>query len=235
MDMEKKKIKWWLPLTVIVVLAVFALYEDPAWLSTEAEITPILVIDAGHGGMDGGAVASDGTKESGINLDIALRLEALARFWGVDMVMTRNQENIDYPADAGTIAAKKKADQYARVGLINNTPGAILLSIHQNNYPATAPNGIQVFYGKNPAGTEFATVLQTNLTTYLYPESRRLASPISDSIFLMNKINCPAVLVECGFLSNPGDLQKLKTESYRLELAMVMLASYLQYIRGANV
>ena len=235
MDEKKVKIKWWLPLAVIVVLAVAALYGDPASVTTEAVIPPVLVIDAGHGGMDGGAVASDGTKESELNLDIALRLEALARFWGVETVMTRDQEDIDYPADAGTIAAKKKADQYARVGLINNTPGAVLLSIHQNNYPATAPKGIQVFFGKAPGGAEFAAVLQTNLTAQLYPENRRLASPISDSIFLMNKVTCPAVLVECGFLSNPGDLQKLETESYRLELAMVMLASYLQYIRGASV
>ena len=226
-------IKWWHPLAAAILLAVIALWAQDDARATEAPaIPPVLVIDAGHGGADGGAVAADGTTESGVNLDIALRLEALARFWGVQTVMTRASEDIAYPDSAASIAAKKVADQHARVGLVNNTPGAVLLSIHQNKYPAAAPHGIQVFYGKVPGGQELAEIAQGNLTALLCPDNRRLATPIGQDIYLMKNVNCPAVLVECGFLSNPGDLADLKTDTYRMKLAAVLLGSYLQYTRG---
>lgn len=232
---KKSVLKWWYPLAVAVLLAIFALVWNARTVATvAASEPPVLVIDAGHGGADGGAVASDSTTESTINLDIALRLEALARFWGVQTVMTRDTEDIDYPAGADTIAAKKVADQYARVGLINGTPGAVLLSIHQNNYPAASPHGIQVFYGPVSGGDAFAELMQGNLTALLCPDNRRVASPINKNVFLMQKVNCTAVLVECGFLSNPGDLEKLESGTYRLQLAAVMLGSYLQYIRGTT-
>ena len=230
---KKKHIKWWYPLALAVLLAIAALAgQDNARRADAPAIPPVLVIDPGHGGADGGAVASDGTMESGVNLDIALRLEALARFWGVDVVMTRESEDIAYPDSAASIAAKKVADQHARVGLVNNTPGAVLLSIHQNNYPAAAPHGIQVFYGPAAGGQDLAETAQSNLTALLCPDNRRLATPIGQDIYLMKNVNCPAVLVECGFLSNPGDLANLKTDTYRMKLAAVLLGSYLQYMRG---
>lgn len=230
---EKRRIRWWWPLAAAVLLAVTALATERDAVQTDAAAeSPVLVIDAGHGGADGGAVAADGTLESDINLDIALRLEALARFWGMETVMTRKGEDIDYPSDATSIAAKKVADQHARVGLINNTSGAVLLSIHQNKYPAAAPHGIQVFFGEAAGSDAFAKLTQDNLTALVCPENRRVAAAIDDRVYLMNKANCTAVLVECGFLSNPGDLANLKSDPYRLKLAAVLLGSYLQYVRG---
>ena len=196
---------------------------------------PILILDAGHGGEDGGAVAPDGTLESDINLDIALRLDALARFWGVDTRMTRRTKSIDYPSSALTMAAKKKADQDARLVMIRETPGAILLSIHQNNYTSPAPHGIQVFYGKEASGSALAEIMQNNLTQTLCPENRRVAEPIDEGIYLMRNADCTAVLVECGFLSHPEELEKLESDTYHVELAAVMLASVLQYIRGITI
>lgn len=193
-----------------------------------------MVLDAGHGGEDGGAVAPDGTLESDINLDIALRVEALARFWGVETRMTRRTESIVYPSSALTLAAKKKADQNARLELINTTPGAVLISIHQNNYPSASPSGIQVFYGSEPNSAALAEQMQSMLTQSLCPGNRRVAEAIDDGIYLMRNADCTAVLVECGFLSNPSDLEKLETDAYRTELAACMLASFLQYIRGTT-
>lgn len=231
---KKFKIKWWYPLAAALLLAIVALVQQSRSRATEAlAVPPVLVIDAGHGGADGGAVAADGTLESDINLDVAQRLEALARFWGVDTVMTRPGKDIAYPSDADTIAAKKIADQHARVGLINNTGGAMLLSIHQNNYPAASPHGIQVFYGSAAGSDALAELMQGNLTTLLCPDNRRVAAKVDKSVYLMKSVNCTAVLVECGFLSNPGDLAKLQDGGYRTKLAAVMLGSYLQYIRGA--
>lgn len=233
---EIRRCRWWWPLAAVLALAVLALASERTTVQTDAPTDPpVLVIDPGHGGADGGAVAGDGTLESDINLDIALRLEALARFWGAETVMTRTGADINYPSDATSIAAKKVADQHARVGLINNTPGAVLLSIHQNKYPAAAPHGIQVFFGKAAGSDALAELTQTNLTAQICPENRRVAAPIDKSIYLMNKANCTAVLVECGFLSNPDDLSRLQSGSYRLKLAAVLLGSYLEYVRGTAV
>lgn len=231
----KYRTLWWLVLTAIVLAAALLLAPVPIITGANALTSPVLIIDAGHGGEDGGAVASDGTLESDVNLDVALRLEALAAFWGVDTVMTREGSDIDYPDRDASLSAKKKADQNARLALIHDTPGGILLSIHQNNYPAAAPWGIQVFYGEEEGSADFAALLQENLTTQLCPDNRRIAEPIDEGIYLMRKAGCPAALVECGFLSNPGELEKLKSEPYRMELASVMLASYLTYIRGLSL
>jgi len=229
--------KWkriiWCSLTFITVLALIILLPVQESLHANATMEEqVLVIDAGHGGEDGGAVASNGTAESDINLDIALRLELLASFWGIPTVMTRETAEIHYPDSAETIAAKKKADQNARIALIQNTPGAILMSIHQNFYPSDAPWGIQVFYSTVSGSAELAEITQENMTSQLAPDNRRLAAAIDENIYLMRKVQCPAVLVECGFLSNPKELQKLETEAYRLELAAVLLASYQQYTEG---
>ncbi len=222
----------------VTILAVFAvgagmlMGKGSGIISADAALPPILLIDAGHGGEDGGAIAPDGMLEADINWDIALRLEALAHFWGVETRRTRPDSSIDYPASAQTLSAKKKADQNARLVFINDTPGGVLISIHQNNYPAASPHGIQVFYSAEPESDTLASAMQENLTAQLCPDNRRVAELIDDGIYLINNARCPAVLVECGFLSNPEELAKLETETYRTELAAVMLASYRQYTRG---
>lgn len=226
--------KWWYPLAAALLLAIAALVQQSRTAAADAlPADPVLIIDAGHGGADGGASAADGTLESDINLDVALRLEALARFWGVQTAMTRTGKDIAYPSDADTIAEKKIADQHARVGLVNNTPGAVLLSIHQNNYPAASPHGIQVFYGHAAGSDALAELTQGNLTALLCPDNRRVAAAADKGVYLMKNVNCTAVLVECGFLSNPAELAKLQDGGYRMKLAAVLLGSYLQYIRGA--
>lgn len=218
-------------LAVLVALGVLMKPEaKPASAALQAEQT--LIIDAGHGGADGGAVAADGTIEAEINLDIALRIEALAALCGVQTVMTRESADIHYPPEADTISRMKVADQHARLALINETPNAVLLSIHQNFYTAAKPSGAQVFYGAVSGSETLAAAIQANLTAQLAPENRRLASRISDDVYLMKNASCRAVLVECGFLSNPGELDKLKSEDYRLQLAAVIFGSYLQYTRG---
>jgi len=227
---------WWI---LLAALAISAAVPFVPWqslrVSSEPEIMPVLIIDAGHGGADGGATAADGTLESDLNLDIALILKALCAFYGVETVMTREAAEIDYPEGANTISSMKKADQNARLLLINSIPSAVLISIHQNNYPAASPWGIQVFYNDVPGSGGFAELLQANLTTQLCPDNRRVAEKADDGIYLMRRAEHPAALVECGFLSNPGDLQKLESEAYRTKLALVMLSSYLQYTVGAMV
>ena len=190
---------------------------------------PILLIDPGHGGADGGAVSADGQIESGINLDIASRLHSLCTFLGVPSRLTRDSEKLCYPPELQTLSAMKKWDTHARVELINRTENAVLLSIHQNFYPSPGPCGAQTFYAPTAGSAAFSGIVQKKLTETLCPGNRRLSSPAEESIYIMSHVTCPAVLVECGFLSNPEEAAKLTDSTYQIKLAAVLAASYLQY------
>lgn len=229
-----------LPLLAALVLVVlcFALppiYADEAEpVTAEAETARVLIIDAGHGGEDGGAVTAGGVPESGINLAIAQKLEALAGLCGVESVMTRESQDINYPESASTTAQRKQSDQKARIELINSQSDAVLISIHQNFFPTAQPSGCQVLYGKPEGSRELGELTHKNLTEALCPTSRRVAAPISEDIYLMRSAKCTSILVECGFLSNPGEAALLQTEDYQLKISALLLASYLQYEAGSD-
>ena len=206
---------------LLAAIVVFGGWFAADWQLRQAEAaanwheqTQVLILDAGHGGEDGGAVAPDGTVEADINLEIALRARAIAELTGVRVVMTRESAQIAYPDDAATVAQRKKADQHRRAELVREMDNAVLISIHQNCYPDRKPSGAQ---------------MHDNLVTYLDPQNRRVAAPISEKIYLMHAVQCPAVLVECGFLSNASECAKLKDADYQAKLATVIIASYLQY------
>lgn len=187
------------------------------------------MIDPGHGGLDGGAVSPDGLTESGLNLAIALKTREIARLFGNEPVMTRTSETLDYPETEQSIHDKKVWDQKQRVARINAVENAVLLSIHQNKFPDRRPRGTLVLYGKADGSKQLAELTHSNLTELLYPENRRVAAPVSDSIYLMKHLRCPAILVECGFLSNPEETQLLRSDSYQTKLALILYSSYLQY------
>ena len=204
--------------------------ESAAVARLDAPPEPVLVLDPGHGGLDGGATAADGVRESQINLEIALRTENLAKLAGIRTLMTRREEELLYPPEASTVHEKKVWDQKSRVELINGTPGAVLISIHQNRYPDPRPSGSQVLYARTAGSQELGELLHENLITCLCPENRRVAAPVQDSIYLMKQMKCPAILVECGFLSNVAEAQKLQGSNYQISLATVTVASYLQFL-----
>ncbi|MDR0904856.1 MAG: N-acetylmuramoyl-L-alanine amidase [Oscillospiraceae bacterium] len=187
-----------------------------------------LIIDAGHGGEDGGAVTKSGLTESGLNLDIALRADALAAFFGVKTVLTRDSETLYYSPGATTTRQRKAEDQKRRLALINGTDNAVFLSIHQNMYTKPAPYGAQVLYAKTDGSAELGATMQELLVQTLDASNRRAAERVGDTILLMNYIDCPAVLVECGFLSNPNEEALLRSDAYRLKLAAILTAGFLQ-------
>ena len=182
----------------------------------------VVIVDAGHGGEDGGAVSTDGLKESEVNLAVALRLDQLLGLCGIPSKLTRDSDAITYPDSAETTRQRKRADQEYRAALIRNTEKAVLLSIHQNNYTTHGPKGAQVFYGRVPGSREFAVVMQDALAVLC--GDHRKAAAISDEIYLLRQAACPSILVECGFLSNAEELALLKTDAYRLKLALVLAA-----------
>lgn len=218
---------------IAAVIILFRVLEAPASRETFSGETNavLLVIDPGHGGEDGGAVSASGLKESEINLEISLKLRDISRFCGFDTVMTRDSEHIKYPESATTIAAKKVADQHSRVELINSAQNALLVSIHQNKFPDIRPQGSQVLYAPTQGSQLLGELTHQNLIAALYPENRRVAVPAPDNIYLMRSINCPGILVECGFISNPDELKKLTDNSYQLKLAAVIFSSCCQYLQ----
>lgn len=187
-----------------------------------------IVIDAGHGGVDGGATSCTGVLESAINLEIALRLNDLMHFLGYETVMIRTTDVSVY-TEGNTIAAKKISDLKERVRIANSTEGAIVLSIHQNTFSNSRYSGAQVFWAENEQSRGLATSLQSALVAALDPSSRRVSKKAT-GVYLMEHIDCTGVLIECGFLSNPEDEAKLRSERYQQQLCCVIAATVSSYI-----
>ena len=190
---------------------------------------PILIIDAGHGGIDGGAIGVDGTRESDINLAIARKLYAAAVFFGKSAKMTRIDDSRG--SDAATYSEREELKY--RVDVTNSVPNAVLISIHQNCYPTAQPSGAYVIYSGNGCSEKLGKLLQANLTEKLEPQNRHLAEADRNRLYVLSHVSCPAALVECGFVSNHSDIGKLTDERYQTALASVLLASYIQYTGGA--
>lgn len=188
-----------------------------------------VVIDAGHGGEDGGAVSQSGTVESQINLAVARRLDEIFGLYGVDVKMLRTEDAALYSDGVNTLREKKVSDIHNRVKMIESVPNATLISIHQNTYPSTKFHGAQVFYSNETLSCPLAQFVQETLRTALDPSNNRKAAKISDSVYLMNHISCRAILVECGFLSNPAEDELLCTEAYQTKIAAALGAAYLGF------
>jgi len=187
----------------------------------------VVVVDPGHGGEDGGAVAGDGTVESGLNLQIAGRVDALLRFLGQDTVMTRTKDVSIHSPEATTLRQKKASDLKNRVALVNGLENAVLLSIHQNSLPGSPKtHGAQVFYnGVEPAPALAATV-QERLNSSVNTGNGKTPKRISDSIYLTKNATAPAIIVECGFLSNSTETARLQEPGYQIRLAAAIAAGY---------
>ena len=185
-----------------------------------------LVIDPGHGGEDGGAVSCTGAPESQINLEISLRLRDLFRLLGYNPTLLR-QEDVSIYTTGKTLSEKKVSDLKERVRLVNATENGLLLSIHQNYFPQSQYSGAQVFC--NAAGKELAGALQASLIGTLDPNSHRSVKS-GKGIYLLEKANCPAVLIECGFLSNEAEEAKLRSPDYQKKLCCCIAATVTEFL-----
>ena len=197
-------------------------------LSDNFNKSTCVIIDAGHGGVDGGAVSCTGVYESHLNLQIALKLEDLMHLLGIRTVMIRDTDRSVY-TEGNTIAAKKVSDIKERTRIVNSTPNALLVSIHQNNFPDPRYNGTQIFYNGQQQSKELAKQLQSTFRSTLSPNNRRQAKK-SSRVYLMEHINCTAVLVECGFLSNPQEEAKLRESTYQAGICCVIASGISQYL-----
>ena len=203
--------------------------------TTIAQMIPLerkhtLVIDPGHGGVDGGATSCTGVPESQFNLEISLKLRDLLHLLGYRTVMIRT-EDVSVYTSGETIAAKKVSDLRQRVKIINRTENAVLISIHQNTFSDSRYSGPQVFYSPKGEGELLAKSLQQQLTKVLSPGSNRMAKK-AEGVYLMQHIDCTGVLIECGFLSNPEEEAKLRNEAYQRKLCCVIGATAVNFLDG---
>ncbi len=178
----------------------------------------LIVVDAGHGGMDGGGVGLNQTPEKELNLQIAMRLEQALSENGYQVIMTRKEDVSLHDADKTTVRAQKNSDLKNRAKIANEQNAGLFVSIHMNKYETSDVRGAQVFYKKaDTLGENYAKNIMAELKK-LDPENHRLQKELPNANLLFQKLNIPAVLVECGFLSNEEDLKKLNDESYQNQL-----------------
>ena len=201
-----------------------------AALTYEPPVT--VVIDAGHGGEDGGAISVTGVHESKLNLEIALRLNDLLHLFGVRTAMIRT-EDVSVYTEGSTIAQKKVSDIRRRVELVRQTEKPLLVSIHQNQFQESKYRGAQVFYAQTDGSQTLAERLQEQLAAQVDPNNHRACKQARD-IYLMEHVSCTAVLVECGFLSNPAEEALLRDADYQKKLAAAVACTIFSYTEEAN-
>lgn len=194
-----------------------------------------VVIDAGHGGEDGGTQSAAGMYEKEVNLEIARLLDIMLRAGGVHTVMTRTEDVLLYDRNVDYHGRKKVLDLAERRRIAEETEHAVFVSIHMNSFPEERYQGLQVFYSPNDTASQaLAELIQKSAKEYLQPQNERKIKKATSAIYLLDRLQCPAVLVECGFLSNPQEAELLSQEEYRKALAFTLFCSVMSYISSQN-
>lgn len=187
-----------------------------------------VLIDPGHGGFDGGTVAEDGTLEKHLNLAVALYLRDLLYVCGVAVDMTRQTDTGLETDSSATVRNKKSTDMRRRLAMYEEA--SLVISVHQNHFSQSKYSGTQVFYSSNhPGSVLLAEDIRSAVVEWIQPQNTRELKKASDSIFLLTHTATPAVLVECGFLSNEEERNKLKMPAYQQQLAFAIMAGYWTY------
>ena len=188
-----------------------------------------IIVDAGHGGEDGGAVSANGVSEAQINLSIALKLQNLLEQSGATVVLTRSDDNAIYDIDKTTLREKKNSDLKNRVKIGNTSSADIFVSIHLNKIEQSQYYGWQTFFKDgNEQGKKLATCIQENLNEAIQKENKRTPLKISN-IYIIKNVEIPTTIVECGFLSNPEEEKQLQTDEYQNKLAWGIYNGIMDY------
>lgn len=189
-----------------------------------------IIIDPGHGGFDGGAGADDGTLEKDINLDISLKTRNFLQFYGYNVIMTRTIDTGTEDNPDLSISNRKKSDLNNRLNMMQSGSNSIYVSIHLNKFTTSAAKGTQVFYSPNFSEARvLGECIQSSVISLLQPDNHRVIKQGTDSTYLLKNAKIPAVIVECGFLSNKAELAMLKDEAYQNNLAFCIASGILKY------
>lgn len=220
----------------LIILSAMLYFTFMANSSADGVMTkPVLkqtvIIDAGHGGDDGGAIGIDGTVEKDINLDIALKLEKLLKFYGFDVIMTRTEDIMTCDDGLDSLRKRKVSDIHNRFDVLEKNPDAVFISIHQNKFEDNSQHGTQVFYSENNDESKLlAESIQNSIVSVLQPDNSRVVKKSGSGIYLLYHAKLPAVLVECGFISNPAEVKKLNDENYRMKIAILIADGLIKYL-----
>lgn len=216
-------------LTVTLVYTVlFSALEQKLFEKSESVDTKgrtLIILDAGHGGEDGGATGTNGVAEKELNLSIASTLATLLRLAGYDVLESRTEDKLLY--DEGTKKGhKKQGDLKNRLLLTEQYPESIFISIHMNTFPTAACSGAQVWYSQNhPDSMEWARAIQGKVSGLLQPQNNRKIKAATHNIYILHKAKTPAVLIECGFISTPDECERLCDLSYQKALVLTLFAA----------
>lgn len=209
--------------------------EDPQKTQEPSIIYPTVIIDAGHGGEDGGTIGKNGAYEKDINLELAKKLKIRLDAKGIPCVLTRSTDILLYDRNTDYEGKKKRLDLLARKEFAEKYENAIFISIHQNSYPKEQYRGFQVYYSPNDQSSkDLALLLEDSVRSALQPDNNRASKQADSSIYLLDKIQCPAVLLECGFLSNKEECYLLCQESYQNDLCDAISAGIIQFLKANN-
>lgn len=225
-----------LPLFLVIMVSAVSVYfytSDKVALaaSLSAQSQKTVIIDAGHGGFDGGAVASDGTVEKNINLNISLTLAKLLKQNGFCVIMTRETDTSTEDSTLSEIASKKRSDLKNRLQLMKDNPQAVFVSIHLNKFTTSAAFGSQVFYSDSEQARMLGECIQRSIVGLIQHDNMRVNKKATSSTYLLYKATVPAVLVECGFLSNANELEKLKQKDYQDQMAFSIYCGIMEYFK----
>lgn len=220
---------------ILALAAIFSSFFTPS-LSKEAvtvsagnDRIPTVVLDAGHGGIDSGAVSVHGDEEKDLNLSVTKKLGAFLENAGIRVIYTRTDDvMLESESKSGS---KKTRDLLGRVEIARKYPEALFVSLHMNTLPIEKYKGLQVFYtDRNDANRALAQVLQNTVASSLQTDNRRKAKDAEGKIYILDRIDQPAVLIECGFLTNHEEAALLADESYQAKLCYVLSRPILDYL-----
>ncbi len=239
---NKIKIRFYLGIVLVIIFSVLTVGSHIIdklavdMVSSDNFQNKTVIIDAGHGGIDGGTSASDGTVEKNLNLQISLKINEILMSMGVKTVMTRTDDADLSDENASTIRQKKVSDIKKRLSIINETEDAVFVSIHQNHFTQEKYSGAQVFYSKNnPQSRDLAEKIRFQLITVLQIDNTREIKQSGSEIYLLHHAKVPAVMVECGFLSNYNETQLLKNEEYQQKLAFTISMGIIDFLNQTEV
>ncbi len=199
--------------------------------ATDKYTGPVVVIDAGHGGEDGGTIGKNGVYEKDINLSVSLYLAEELKKSGVEVLLTRSEDILLYDRNSNYEGQKKVQDLAERRRIAESCENALFVSIHMNSFPEERYKGLQVYYSENNDGSRsLAEGIRNTVKQSLQPDNTRQCKT-GESIYLLDRLQCPAVLVECGFLSNPEECALLSSADYQKTLAQTLAAAITEYIK----
>lgn len=202
--------------------------------SVQGEEQPVVILDPGHGGIDGGAEANN-LIEKDINLAIALNLRDFLSVQGFRVIMTREDDRSIHEEGLTQISRQKRSDMYQRLKIIEDHPEAIFISVHQNKFEQSSSRGAQIFYSQNdPQSKVLAQKLQDSFQQNLQPDNTRQIKPAENNLFLLYEAQIPAVMAECGFLSNPEEAHNLSTEQYQQQTAFTIYCGLMDYLQDES-